>query len=465
MILREFSLQMRFLPPLVLSLLPLLAQNSPPVLAIRNARIVTVSGPVIAKGTVVIRNGLIEAVGDNVQPPPDAWLLEGEGLTVYPGLIDALSSVGIGEIGPQPMAGGRGLVPPSGLPAGVPSGAPNLSPPARGPEDRPLTNSWIRAADLIRPTERRVEAMRNGGYTSSVSFPQQGIFAGQGAVINLAPEGRGRMIVEANVGQMVTLQRGGFVSFPGSVMGTIAYIRQVYLDAEQYAQAKAIYEKHPQGLERPAYDRALEGVLDAKRVLMPAAQAHEITRMIRFAQELKVPQPVLYGAHQAYKQADAIAAAKLPVLVSLKWPEAVRDANPDLVESMATLELRDMAPSSPAALAKAGVQFAFYSDGIDRPLDLIRAVRRSIEKGLDSQAALKAMTLAPAQIFGVANRVGSIEAGKIANLLVTKGDLFVERPQIQHVFVDGIKFDPPPPAPPTPAAPPSLNGAAQEEVK
>ncbi|HWI19313.1 MAG TPA: amidohydrolase family protein, partial [Vicinamibacterales bacterium] len=413
------------------------------VVAIRNARIFPVSGAPIAKGNVVVKNGLITDVGENAAIPSDAWVIDGEGLTVYPGLVEAMGSIGIPEAAPTagPGAGpGRGAMP-GALP--MPGAA---STPARGPEDRPLTNSWVRASDLVRSNERRLEAARNGGYTSAVTFPTGGIFTGQGAVINLAGENAGRMVVENQVGQLVTLARGGFTAFPGSLMGTFAYIRQVFLDAEHYQKAKDLYAKSPAGLERPAYDRALEGVLESRRLLMPAVSAVDFHRILNFANELKI-KPVLYGAHEAYRVPELIAKSGVPVLVSLKWPEAARDRDPDEVDSFRTLELRENAATSPAALAKAGVKFAFYSDG-QTPADALKGARAAISKGLSTDAALRAMTLAPAEIFGVADRIGSIEKGKIANLLVTKGELFAERPEIQAVFVDGVRYEPPPPTPP-----------------
>ena len=142
----------------------------------------------------------------------------------------------------------------------------------------------------------------------------------------------------------------------------------------------------------------------------------------------------------SYEVAPEIAAKKLPVLVDLKWPEADKDADPDDSPSLNTLRFRDRAPSSPAALTKAGVKFAFYSGAITAPKDMLKAVKKSIDAGLAPDAAIRALTLSAAEIFGVADRLGSIETGKIANLVVTDGDLFDEKTKIKIVFVDGRKF-------------------------
>jgi hypothetical protein len=142
----------------------------------------------------------------------------------------------------------------------------------------------------------------------------------------------------------------------------------------------------------------------------------------------------------SYEVANEIAAKKLPVLLDLKWPEADKDADPDEIPSLNTLRLRDRAPSSPAALAKAGVKFAFYSGAITAPKDMLKAAKKSIDAGLSPDAAIRAFTLTPAEIFGVADRLGSIENGKIANLVVADGDIFDDKTKIKFVFVDGRKF-------------------------
>jgi hypothetical protein len=245
-------------------------------------------------------------------------------------------------------------------------------------------------------------------------------------------------------------------------MGVIAYLRQVYLDADYYKQAKAAYAKNPRGMVRPDYDRALEGLLASPRMLLPATRSVEITRMIRFAAELKQPL-VLYGGHESYRSAEELKQANVPLLLNLRWPERARDADPEAEDNYRSLEMRDKAPSAPGILAKAGVKFAFYTGGIERPRDVMRAVKKAIDAGLPADQALRAMTLTPAEIYGVADRLGSIEKGKIANLVVTKGDLFQDRTQVQFVIVDGAKYDPvaDTTTPETPGRPTSDRGGDQ----
>jgi imidazolonepropionase-like amidohydrolase len=447
---------MKRLPIVFLLITGAMFAAPPGAIAIRNARVIPVSGPAIAKGTVVLRNGLIEAVGADVTVPADAWVIEGDGLTVYPGLIDALSTFGLQDAAPAPSGGGaRGAAP---QPA-TPTPAQPAAPPARGPEDRPFTTSWLKAADLVKPTDRRLESVRAEGYTTAVTFPNHGIFAGQGAIVNLAGETSGAMVVAEGAGQYLTFTTtpgfGG--GFPNSLMGVLAYVRQVYLDADHYKQAKQFYAAHSRGTPRPEFDRALEGVLESSRVLLPATRRIDVDRLLRFANELHV-EALLYGLPEGYRSADLLKNAAATALVSLKWPEKAKDSDPEEPDSIRVLEVRDHAPSTPAVLARSGIRFALYSGGIDHRADLFKAVKRAIDAGLAPEDALRAMTLTPAEIYGVADRLGSIEKGKIANLVVTKGDLFVDKTEVKYVFVDGVKFEPveePPPA--RPGAPEASN--------
>src|SRR5579872_2064469 len=432
---------------LILALVAVAALHAelPSAIAIRNARIVPANSPTIARGTVLLRNGLIEAVGTDVQIPADAWVVEGDGLTVYPGLIDSISTLGLPNAVTTAAATGGGR----GGGANVIQAAPaSTAPPARGPEDRPSTTSWEKAADEVKPSDTRIEAARSAGFTTAVSFPHRGIFAGQGAVVDLAGEKGGDMVVAPSVGQYVTLTNSGFGGgYPGSLMGSIAYIRQIYIDADYYQKAKAKYAANPRGNPRPAYDRALEGVIDSPRVLIPVSRRIDVDRMLRFATELKV-KAILYGAVEGYRSADLLKSAGVPVLVNLRWPEKARDTDPEEIDNMRVLENRDKAPSTPAVFAKNGIKFALYADGIERRTDLYRAVKRAIDAGLSQDDAVRAMTIWPAEIYGVADRLGSIEKGKIANLVVTKGDLFQDKTEVKYIFVDGIKFEPVPEEPP-----------------
>lgn len=436
---------------------PAPAQDAATV-AIENARIVPVSGPEIASGTIVLADGLIRAVGPRVDVPPDAVRIDGSGLTVYPGLIDAMTDLGLTSDSAPSASSGAGGGNASGSRAGA--GAPRR----RGPADRPASTPWVQAADAFAPDARRLETWRHGGFTTVVAMPSAGILPGQAAVINLSGAPRAAAVVRAGAALPIRLQpQSGFASFPSSLMGVIAYVRQVWADTRHYAVLSQQYEANPRGRTRPEYDRtvgALHEVLTAKRpVLLPATTVPEIDRMLRFGEELDVPL-MLYGAHDAGNAVARLSERKVPVLVSAKWPARPRDADPDAVERLSALELRERAPATPAALAAANVPFAFYSDGLANPAEMLTAVRKAIDAGLPAAQALRALTADPAQLFGVGDRLGTLETGKIANVIVIEGDLFDAKMAVRHVFVDGLRFDVPAAPPgPTPAAPSSQEGA------
>jgi Amidohydrolase family len=419
--------------------------QGPQVFAILNARIVPVSRAPIEKGTVVIRDGLIDAVGANINPPADAWVIDGAGLTVYPGLIDALSTWGIPGATPATPTGGTRSWSSTSAALAVANPVSTTAAAINGPEDRPSNTSYLKAADQIVATDRSIEAARGVGFTTAITFPSTNIFAGQGAIFNLAGERAGGMIVSPSAGMYIAIRPaapgGGARTFPGSLMGVIAYIRQIYLDADHYKVANQIYASHPQGLQRPAYDRTLAAVLESPRILLPASRAVEVDRMVRLGQELK-RNTVLYGGAEAWRSTELLQQAKTPILVSLKWPERLPTADPDSPDSLRVLEMRAKAPSTPGVLAKARVEFAFYSDGIANTKDVMKAVKKAIDAGLAPADAVRAMTLSAAEIYNVGDRLGSIDKGKIANLVVTDGDLFQDRTKVKYVFVDGMKYEP-----------------------
>jgi len=405
--------------------------GEPQYFAIRGAKVVTVTGPPVENATIVISRGVITAIGKDAAVPPETWVIDGKGLTVYPGLVDAFTDVGIPAA--TPAAGESG-------PRRPQEGA------ARGPEDRPFSTPWRSGADEVSLSDKRIETWRNGGFTTVVSAPKGGIFPGQAAVLDLAGERAGDLVVKSPVAIPVSFQTsGGFGGgFPSSIMGTLAYIHQVWLDTEWSINAQTVYEKNPRGTARPRYDlpeaALAEALEDHALVLIPANNSIQLRRALELVDRWKV-NGAIYGGQMAYEVAPEIAAKKLHVLVNLKWPEAEKDADPEDKASLRTLRFRDRAPSSPAALAKAGVKFAFYSGGITAPKDALKAAKKAIDAGLPADAALRALTLSAAEIFGVADRLGSLENGKIANLVVTDGDLFEEKTKIKMVFVDGRKFE------------------------
>ncbi|HLB38740.1 MAG TPA: amidohydrolase family protein, partial [Gemmatimonadales bacterium] len=166
-------------------------------------------------------------------------------------------------------------------------------------------------------------------------------------------------------------------------------------------------------------------------------------RVFQIAQETNTV-PVVYGAQQGYAKAAALAQRKVPVLVNVDWPARDPDGDPDAEPTLQTLRFRDRAPTTPMELEKAGVTFAFYDGGLTDPQKFLDNVRKSVAAGLTKDGALKALTANPAQIFGVADRLGTLDVGKIANVVVTDGDLFEAGTKVKYVIVDGRKYEPAP---------------------
>lgn len=406
--------------------------------AITNARIVTVSGTTIDRGTVVVRDGLIAAVGANVNAPPDARVIDGTGLTVYPGLIDSCTNLALPEPAPQPSPGGGGGGAAFFAAQARPSpGGPNSTqPPGLQPE--------VMVEDVIRTGGADVEASRNIGITTALTSPRTGIWMGQSALINLAGDSPQEMIVRSPVAMHVgfTPLRG---SYPGSLMGVFASLRQMMLDAQRYRDSLQAYERSPRGMRRPEVDRSLAAlvpVVDGRMpVVMLANTEREITRALDLANEFKL-KLIIAGGREADRVADRLVKQNVPVLLSLNLPRRTTAAVPEAdAEPLRVLRERVEAQQTAGKLAKAGVRFAFESGSLTNISDLMTNVGHVIENGLSATDALRAFTIWPATILGVENQLGSIETGKIANLTVTRGDLFDRNSRVVHVFIDGRPVD------------------------
>ena len=405
--------------------------------AITNARIVSLNGPTIEKGTVVIRDGLIAAVGANVSAPADARVVDGNGLTVYPGLIDSYTNLGLPEAAPSPTAvgGGQGFF--QIAQARPSSSGPNSTQPVGlQPE--------VMVEDVIRPGGNEIEGARNVGITTALTTPRSGIWMGQSALINLAGETSQQMIVRSPVAMHVSFTplRGGY---PGSLMGVFAQLRQMMLDAQRYRDSMQIYERSPQGTRRPDVDRSLASlvpVIEGKmRVVMFANSEREIARALDLAEEFKL-KAIIAGGREADRVAERLAKQDVPVLLSLNLPRRTTAALPEAdPEPMRVLRDRVEAQQTAGRLARARVKFAFQSGGLTNMSELMPNVGRVISNGLSADDALRAFTIWPAMILGVGNQLGSIETGKIANLVLVRGNMFDRTARVTQMFIDGRPVD------------------------
>ena len=402
----------------------------PPFYAISNVTVVTGPGRAIVGGTVLIADGLIEAVGTGVDVPADAWTIDGEGLMLYPGLIDGLTGLGLKSEDDDDDGGG-------GSPFA--RGGPEI----RGPEDRPKTTPWLSAADQLED-DGRFEKWRDAGFTAAVTAPADGLFTGQATLVHTGDSEPRQRVLATPVAQRLGLRGGGFRSYPGSLMGVIAYIGQVLSDAEHYATVKALYRRSPAGRERPSYDRTLDPIEEAVSgglpFLIPAVTGPDIDRALRLASTYGL-EPVVFGAHAGYARVERLKSGGAAALINLDWPEAEKDRDPDAETPFRTLYHRRLAPTTPQVLAEAGVPYAFYSGDLGSPSQIFDKLRVAIDAGLSSEAALAGLTTGPAEIFGVADRLGTIEVGKIANLVLVTAEPWAEDAEVRAVFVDGRKYE------------------------
>ena len=364
----------------------------------------------------------------------DARVIDGTGLNVYPGLFDSNTNLGLAAPSPSPSpgGGGGGFLQTQARPA-VPSGPNSTQSPGLQPE--------VMIEDAIKPGGSDIETARNNGITTALSAPRTGIWMGQSALINLSGESPQQMIVRSPVAMhvgFVPLRNGGY---PGSLMGVFASLRQMLLDAQRYQRAQETYERAPRGMRRPELDRSLAAlipVLEGKLpVIMHADRQREIERALDLAQEFKL-RAIIAGGAEAATVANELRERDVPVLLSLNFPKRTTAAAPEAdPETLRTLRFRVEAQKTAARLAVAKVRFAFQSGGLTNLADYRANAAKAIENGLSQEEALRALTLRAAEILGVADRLGSIETGKIANLTITRGDLFDRNARITNVFIDG----------------------------
>jgi imidazolonepropionase-like amidohydrolase len=407
------------------------AQTRTDVYAITNARIVTVSGAAIEKGTVVVRDGLIEAVGADARVPSDARVLDGTGLTVYPGFFDALTNLGLQTAQPpRPPGGGQSTQTPQ-----TPQSNSNY-PTGLQPE--------VSAFEQLKGGDAQFETNRSAGFTTALTVSRDGVFNGQSAVINLAGDSVSELVIKSPFAEHFTF-RTIPGAYPASLLGTFSAFRQMLLDAQRLQEVQKTYAANPRGMKRPEMDKSLEALFPVVNGSMPvvfnANTEREIVRALDLAKEFKL-NAIIAGGQEAWKVAPRLKAQNVAVLLSLNFPKRTAAVSPDAdPEDLETLRFRAETPRAAARLAEAGVRFAFQSGGLTNINDFFANAAKTTENGLSPDAAIRAMTLSPAQILGVDNRLGSVETGKIANLTVVRGDILGKEKTITHVFVDGRLFE------------------------
>lgn len=399
----------------------LLGAAEMPMVVVKDARIVTVAGPVIEKGSVLISGGKIAAVGPSIAVPEGAIVIDGAGKTVYPGLIDGLTSLGLVEI--------------QSVPGSVDT--------AEVGDVNPHARAWV----ALNAHSEQLPVARANGITTALAAPTGGLISGQSALIRLAGTTPDALTVKAPIALHVVYPSGG----PAPDPARPAEEAEPKTFEERQKETKKNKERALERLrnlleEARAYGAALEasraGRIDPPRpdvtlealapfavggapVVIRADDEDDIRAAVRFAEErgLKL---IVAGGLEAWRCAGLLAAKGIPVLLKVdRLPD--RESDP-----------YDAAFANAARLHEAGVRFAIVSDDADMSRNLPYEAAMARAYGLPAADAIRAITLSPAEIFGVDDRLGSIAPGKDANLVVATGDLLDHRTVVTHVFIDGV---------------------------
>ncbi len=392
--------------------------GAPGAYVIRNARIVTVSGPEIESGSVIIREGRIQAVGaGNISAPAGAQEIDARGLTVYPGMIDAGTSMGLVEIGA----------------VGATVDTTEIGD----------MNPNSQAIVAVNPHSAHIDVTRVSGVTSVVTMPLGGLVSGQAAVVNLNGTTPREMAVMPSAALVIDFPRvstggGGFFGPTPTVNlneavttrdRRVEELRKWLRDGEAYGRAHDAYARD-KSLPRPDTNIVLAALVPFVRgdrpVIFRADREREIRAAVRFADEMKL-KPIILGGNDAWKAATLLKERNVPVILTgvLDLPPREDDFYDTLFENAAKLH-------------GAGVRFCISTgDSGAHVRDLPYHAGMAAAFGLPRAEALKAVTLYPAQIMNVADRMGSIETGKLANLVITDGDLLEARTTVRHLFIEG----------------------------
>ena len=410
---------------LVVGLAAVLAQSkdTTSVYAIRNAKIVTVSGATIEKGTVLIRDGKIVDVGANVSIPANAKIVDATGLSVYPGLIDSGTILGLSEIG-------------QGAPGTVDT------------NELGDYNANMKALTAVNPNSEMIPVARSNGVTTVLTCPQGGVIAGQCALLNIDGWTNYEMKLKAPAAMMLNYPvaalrsgggfgGGGFAVVPEALKQQrdrkIEELKKKLEDAQAYLKAREAASKDS-ALPARAIDLGLEAMIPVLKgevpVLVSANGEREIKGALELADKFKL-KLIISGGDEAGKLAAQLKEKNIPIILGgvLELPNAEDDAYDEVY-------------ARAAEFSKAGIKFAFSTSDTPANVRLLPYhAGTAAAFGLPKEEALKAITLYPAQIFGVDKFVGSIETGKIANLIVTDGDPLEFRTKIKFMFINGKQVD------------------------
>ncbi|HKD12814.1 MAG TPA: amidohydrolase family protein, partial [Thermoanaerobaculia bacterium] len=433
--------------------------------ALTGAKVIAAPGRVFDPGVVVIRGGVVEAVGDagKIRVPADARVFELAGKTIHAAYIDPYVSVDRLEGKPphKPLDEEE-----------TPGGTGGRPTPAAAAPLRP-SQAETNVLDKLDIRERVAATYRGMGFAAAAAVPSAGFLRGKGAVVSLADDPRDDRVLEADSGEYVSLEPERFdfanfqrATYPASKMGAVAFVRQNLLDALWWRDAEAAYGRRPTGQPRPPYEASAKALIPAaegkERVVFEATDALSLVRAGKIAREFHL-NALYVGAGDEYRLAREVAAMKPDLILRIDFPRPYRlESEEEWLEvPLERLRAIDRAPSNPKWMKDSGLSFSFTTAGLENAEDFPRRVREAIARGLSRDDALAAVTAVPARQLGLADRLGTIEAGKIANLAVETGEPFAEESRVTEVWIDGRQIEIAEPKKPEGAPHPGLGEGAE----
>ena len=418
--------------------------------ALKNATVVVKPGQTLQMATVIIRDGLIQAVGTNLPIPGDAKVIAADSMFVYAGFIDGLSYAGIPQSRPTAAAGQAGP-PQPGQQAQRQANAANPTNEQAGIQPE------IKARNVISPQEKSLEDLRKLGFTAAHVVPQGRMLPGSGALFLLTGNTADEMLIRDHTSLFATLN-GARGVYPSTVIGVMSKFRELYKQAEQAKMQEAMFAANPAGMAKPANNKSLQAfypVLDKKLpVYFAVDDIRSFHRVLTLQQELGFP-IVMAGLKQGWYVADMIKSKNIPVLLSVDLPKAKETPKPaekkegeaapkvdpekEQLEARAAEEMKKL-ESQAAVFAGKGIAFGFATYN-GKPAELRDNLRRMIKNGLTEDQALSALTTTPAAMMGMTQALGTVEKGKMANLVVSDKPYFAEKSNVRMVFVQGNLFE------------------------
>ena len=389
-----------------------LQENRPDIFLLQNARLVVAPGRVIENASLRIQGGVITAVGSDLSTNA-ARVIDVNGKTIYPGLIEAYSEVKLD----RPTAGTRHWN------GGV---TPQLS-----------------VAENYKADKKTNQRYRKSGFVARLVAPSGGQVKGVSAVVSTRDDDADQVVLKDDTALhlSLTVQRGGGEGFPDSPMGALTLVRQTFYDAQWYRDAWRAY-RADNTLPRPEKNVALAALVrqwdQSLHIMVDAPNERYALRADRVAREFGLP-IVMRGSGREYRRLQEVVETGRALIVPVDFAKAPDVSTPEAARA-ATLERLmhwDLAPENPGLLAAAGVRMALTTHGLDKTSEFLPAVRKAIHRGLSSDDALRALTVEPARLLGIDDRLGSLEVGKMASFLITDGDLFAEKTKLLEIWIEG----------------------------